>query len=45
MTLSPEAAAELQRLLDRAGPASTPPPRPLRKIEAADPSFLKEAAP
>ena len=45
MTLSPAAAAALQPLLDRAGSASTPPPRPLRKIETGDPSFLKTATP
>ncbi len=41
MTLSSEAAAELDKLLKRAGDAETPPTRPLRRLPAADPDFVE----
>ncbi|HEX5273093.1 MAG TPA: hypothetical protein VFW33_21500 [Gemmataceae bacterium] len=40
MALSPEAAAQLNTLLDRAGGADTPPTRPLRRVPPADPAFV-----
>lgn len=42
MALSPEAAAELDRLIDQA--KSSPPPTPPRRIETKDASFLKRSS-
>jgi hypothetical protein len=40
MTLTPEAAADLDALLRRVGPPGTPPPRPLRRLPEADPATV-----
>jgi hypothetical protein len=45
MQLDPQAANDLQQLLDRAGPADAPPSRPLRRLPTADASFLKKRTP
>jgi len=42
MTLAPQAAAELDKLLARAGNAATPPTRPLRRLPAAAPDFVED---
>jgi hypothetical protein len=40
--LDPESAKTLQALLDRAGDAQTPPPRPLRRLPTAEASLLRK---